>query len=186
MDTNIKILIGVVVVVILLIIGILIFKHRENFNYGKIPSPEQNYYNYLMALYVAINQTIIPDFYNSDRTTDITQCQQIDWPKSIQNHTTINQLNKAYAQFKAEYKDDLEKLIPLYMSTDSVTYTAQYNKLANILINMSIPDPLLINLTRLNASIVLGGSPDIPTKLRDKYSNEFVKLQDFVQNLTPL
>ena len=186
MDTNIKILIGVVVVIILLIIGILVYKHRENFNNETLPTPSENFYNYLHYLYHAINQILEPDFYNSDRTTDITQCKNIAWPPSIRNEITIDQLNKVYGKFKSDNKDAIAKVIRLYLSTDSVEYTKEYNKLVNVLMNMSIPDPNNINITRLDAYIVLTASPDISDKLIAYYGNGFAKLNNFVQQSTPL
>jgi hypothetical protein len=188
MDTNIKILIGVVVLIILVVIGFLIFKHRENFNNYDSTTPAENFYKYLQHLYYAINRTIIPDFHNSDRTVDITNCDPADntWPPAIQNHTTINHLNKAYNTFKTQYKDDIAKVIELYLSTDTVTYTAKYNKLANTLINMSIEDPLVINLTRLNGHIVISANPNIPKELYKKYGTTYTNLENFVKTITPM
>ena len=186
MNTNIKILIGVVVVVILLVIGIIVFKHRENFNGEYFPSPEKNFHMYMHHLYHAINQTILPDFYNADRTVDITRCSNTEWPPSIQNEITIQTLNDVYRQFKSTYKNEIDKVVSLYLSTDSVAYTAAYNALATIIMNMSIPDPNEINLTRLNAYIVLTGSPDIQDKLDKHYGEEFAKIRKFVENVTPL
>jgi hypothetical protein len=182
MDTNIKILIGVVVVVILLIIGILVFKHHENFE--NFSNPSENFHKYIHHLYHAINQTIIPDFHNANRTTDITQSQDIPWPPTIQNKTTIENLNNAYNHFTMTYKDDIDKLTPLYLSTDSVAYTSAYNKLVNTLGNMAA-DPNQINVNRLNARIVLRANPDILAKLKNQYGKDFDMLYTFVQDTTP-
>jgi hypothetical protein len=72
-----------------------------------------------------------------------------------------------------------------YNDKDTAAYTSEYNKLVNILDNMSIPDPLSINITRLNASIVLNGSPNILKDLIKTYGSDFSSMQDFVQHNTP-
>ena len=186
MNTNIKILIGAVVVVILFIMGILVFKYRENFNEEGFSTLSEYFYKNLHYLYHAINQTIIPDFYNADRTTDITQSQDIEWPSVIQNHTTINKLNSVYSQFKLKYSKEIDELVSLSKTTDIKAYTMAYNKVSNTLINMSIPDPNAINIVRLNSYIVLTANPDIPSKLLSQYAENFTKLSNFVRDMTPL
>jgi hypothetical protein len=189
MNTDIKILIGVVALVVIAIVVFLIFKSRENFNCCKNVNPAETFYQYIKYLYSSIHKTLLPNFYNSTRTTDITKCSDISWPPAIQNHTTINHLNKVYDQFKSKYAERIEKVKKMYLinynDKDTAAYTSEYNKLVNILDNMSIPDPLSINITRLNASIVLNGSPNILKHLIKTYGSDFSSMQDFVQHNTP-